>query len=178
MGRTVLAAGLAALTLGLGACGSDETDSAGEWADSVCSSIGDWRAGVEATVEEFRADPASISADSLREATDDTLESTEALVDELRDLGPPETESSEEARAEIEGLAETLESSRDSVHETLEGSSESVAGVLANLSAITAELQAAASAASATFESLLALDPGGELEQAFREEDSCTALQE
>jgi hypothetical protein len=179
MMRAFLAAGVAVGVLALAACGGgDEEDSAAGWADSVCTSIGDWRADVQGTVDEFRNDPASLSADSLREATDDTVESTEALVDELRELGPPDTESGEEARAEIEELAESLESSRDSVEETLEGSTESVSGVLANLSAITAELQAAASAAAATFERLLALDPSGELAQAFRDVDSCVALQE
>ena len=177
--RVFLAAGLVVGVLALAACGGgDEEDSAAGWADSVCTSVGDWRADVQATVEELSANPSAISAESLREAADDTLESTETLVEELRDLGPPETETGEEAQAEIEELAESLESSRDTVRDTLEGSSETVSGVLANLSSITAELQAAASATAATFERLLALDPGGDLAQAFRDEDSCVALQD
>jgi hypothetical protein len=160
-------------------CGGDgENDAAREWATSVCSSIGDWRADVQANIENLRQDPGAISADALREAADDSLQSTETLLDELRGLGAPETEAGERARDEVEQLLESLEQRIARVRETAEAAEAGVASVLATLASISTQVQGAADDTSETLRELEELDPGGPLAEAFRDEDACRTLRE
>jgi methyl-accepting chemotaxis protein len=171
--------GLASLALALGAaaCGGDEEDPAREWAGGVCTSIGDWQAEVEGNVQELTEDPGSLSAESIRTAAEDSLAATDALRDELRALGTPETESGEQAREEVDQLSESLEQRADRVREALD-SAEGAAGLLSAVGAVTTEVQGAAADTRQTLDELRQLEPGGELQQAFEDEDSCSELQE
>jgi hypothetical protein len=169
---------LLALAVALaGGCGGDDENAAEAWADTVCSSIRDWRTGVEENIRELSEDPGAISADSLRDAADESLESTQSLVDELRELGAPETESGELAQQEVEELLESLEDRVARVREAAEAADEGVADILAVIASVSNEVQGAAEDARETVEDLRDIDPGGELEEAFRDTESCESLQ-
>jgi methyl-accepting chemotaxis protein len=170
---------LVALAVALAAgCGGDDENAAEAWADSVCSSIGDWRTDVDENIQELSENPGAISADSLRAAADESLESTQSLVDELRGLGAPDTESGEQAREELEQLLESLEERVERVREAAEAADEGVAEIVAVIASVSNEVQGAADDARETLNELREIDPGGDLEQAFQDTDSCESLQD
>lgn len=175
----MLAAVLVVLASALAAgCGDGESDAARQWADSVCSSIGDWRSDIQANVEELQRDPGAISADSLRAAADESLQSTQALLDAVRELGAPETESGEQARDELEQLLQSLEERAGRVRDAAAAAEEGIAQVLLTVAAISTEIQGAADDARGTIRELQELEPGSELAEAFRDEDACQALED
>jgi hypothetical protein len=98
-------------------------------------------------------------------------ESTDELVDGLRDLGRPETEAGEQARSELDELGTLLREQLDEVEAAAES------GSLA-LATVTAALAAAASAVTSAFESLQSLDAGEELGDAFDDAGSCDSFRE
>jgi chromosome segregation ATPase len=157
-------------------CGGDDENAAQTWAKSVCSSLVDWRTDVEANLEELRDDPSALSADSIRSAADDSLQSTESLLDQLRELGAPDTESGEQARQTLEKLLEALEQRIARVRRAAEAAEEGVAEILAVIASVANEVQGAADDARDAVGELRNMNPGSELEQAFRDEESCSSL--
>jgi hypothetical protein len=175
----LLAAALVSLVLALAAfgCGGGSGDEeARDWAASVCSSIGDWRTDVEGTIQGLRDDPGAISAAAVREAADESLATTETLLDELRGSSPPDTDAGAQAKREIEQLLRSLEPRVERVRTAVEAVD--VAGLLATLAAIGTEIEGATADGRDTLRQLRELDPADGIAKAFREEEACTALVE
>jgi chromosome segregation ATPase len=175
--RFVAAVLIAFVAVFAAGCGDDE-NAAATWADGVCSSINDWQTDIEGNLDELRDDPSAISADSVRAAAEDSLESTEAMLDELRELGAPETESGDQARQEVEQLLEALEERLERVRDAAEAAEEGVAELIAVIASVANEVEGASQDARDTVEELRDLEPGGDLEEAFRNEDACESLVE
>src|SRR4029453_2923191 len=89
-------------------CGGDDGDGGGssgtEWADGLCSAITDWTESVQATSNSLKG--GNLSEDSLKEAADDFKSATQEFVDDVRGLGTPDTESGEQAKEQIDQLAD------------------------------------------------------------------------
>ena len=64
------------------------------------------------------------------------------------------------------------------MREAVDASEEGVAGTLALVASVVAEVEGATADGRETLQELRELDPGGELQQAFEDEDACDALQE
>jgi hypothetical protein len=158
----VAVAGIVAL-LGIGALvaddDSDETVSAGEWAQSVCGTIGVWRGELEATVEDIRTptsagsgieEPQSETPQGrtgfVRQGLERAVQATETMVEGVENAGTPDTESGEqvadvvsswadEALDDLEGAQESLEEEADSLEEALgqfAGATRAIGEVLAS----------------------------------------------
>ena len=158
-------------------CGGDDGGSdasATEWADDVCSAISTWTESVAATAQSLRA--ADPGEDELRDAVDDFESSTSDFVDELRGLGAPETEAGEQAQESLDQLADDVDEHVSEMKRAVDDVS-GVSGILEAVTVIGAGLSALGSQVSAAIASLEDLDAGGELEQAFRDADSCDELQ-
>jgi uncharacterized protein YoxC len=160
--------------LAVGCGGDDDGDSsATDWADGVCSAITTWSDSLESTIESVRA--GGRSEDELRSAVDDLESATNDFVDDLRGLGAPETESGQEAKESVDQLANDVEEGVS----TIEGAVEDVSsggGVGEAITVIGTSLSTMGQQLSATVTRLEQLDPGGELEEAFRDADSCDEL--
>jgi methyl-accepting chemotaxis protein len=167
---------LAALAFAAG-CGGDSESAAEQWADSFCTSVADWREDVQATASSLQ-DTSSLSTESVRETLQDAVAAAEAFVAELRELGPPETETGEQVREEIEGFTEEIERSVADVREVLDEPAGSVAELLQRLASVAGALTALSSAFSQTMSNLSELDPGGELEAALEQSEACRELTE
>jgi membrane protein implicated in regulation of membrane protease activity len=164
-----------ALALALAGCGGDDDDDQAEsWANDVCSSLSTWVTEVEETVQSVTDAGLAIDEDDLQAAVDDVSEATNTLVDDLEELGPPETEGGEEARSELESLTTTLRSEVETVQQAVE--SDSGAAELA--STVSASISTASAEVSSTLESLEEADPGGELEEGFESADECESFRE
>ena len=112
----------------------------------------------------------------MRSAVDDFESATSDFVDELRELGAPDTESGEQAKASLDELSGNVEENvakMKSAVDDASGGSE----VLEAITTVSTTLSTMGQQLSATFSELEQLDAGGELERAFRDADSCDELE-
>jgi len=157
----------------------DGPPSASEWADSVCTSLSDWRDSIT-SLADVSGEP--LTADSLRERLDEAEEATSDLVSELQELGPPDLESGDQLEQQLDSAAEELESSYDA----LEASAEEAANAPVNeflqeLAALASDFAALQTAIGNTVTTLRNADVSeeteAELRQAFAEAPSCQSLE-
>ena len=170
--RRVVALSLLAAALLTGCGGDDGPPSAAEWADSLCSALGDWTSSLTSAAESVTTEP---SRESLESAVDDVEGATQTLVDDLQGLETPEIESGEQAKESVDELSDSLNAEVEQVKETAEGAS--LGNISETVSAISASFAKMSEQISSAFQNLEGLDPGGELRTAFEDADSCGELQ-
>jgi hypothetical protein len=154
-------------------CGGDDDgggSAATEWADGLCSAITDWTESVQATSNSLKG--GNLSEDSLKDAADDFKSATQEFVDDVRGLGTPDTDSGDQAKEEIDQLADSVDENVKKIEDAVDDGG----GLATTISAVTTALSSMGEQLSAAFTSLQQLDPGGELEDAFRDADSCDEL--
>jgi hypothetical protein len=173
---------LAALSLGCAlalaaGCGGEESG-AGPWVDDVCSSVQEWRENLTSLVVDAQTE--GLSRETVMTAVEGGVEATQRLRDQLRDLGPPDTEAGDEIETELDALAdsvvESVEDARAQAEELPED--QSVPELLESLTSIGASLQSVVADAEATFAELQELEPGRELEEAFESSEECQDLRQ
>jgi hypothetical protein len=162
------------LTLTLAGCGGDDEDPAESWANDVCSSLSTWLTDVDEAVRSLTEGGLSTEEDDLRSAVDQIVDATDELGDDLRALGPPETEGGDQARSELESLATTLSSEVQSVRQVVESDGEA----LSVTSTVSMSISTAAGEVQSTFSELEGLDPGGELDEGFDNADECESFRD
>lgn len=174
--RIVLSATVAALALVAAGCGGSdsEDDPTAAWASSFCTAITSWTDELQTVTSRF-SDTSNLSEDGLRTAADDVKNATTELVDELRGLGAPETESGEEVRSALDSLSTTLETEAASIEETVEGTS-GLTGIPSAISAVTTSLSAMGSAFASTLETIENADAGDELQTALEDSPECADI--
>ena len=148
-----------------------------EWAGSVCTSLSDWRESIAS----LHAEGEPLTADSLRDKLGDASTTTSDLVTQLRDLGPPDLESSDELQQQLDASLDELESSFDSLKAGAEEVANAPAGeFLQQLAALGPDFVALQTAISGTVTTLQNADVAesakAELQQAFAAAPSCESL--
>jgi hypothetical protein len=176
--RWLLVSALATALLAAG-CGGDggdggDTSSPTEWADGLCSAITTWTGSLTSTAKSLQG--GNLSKDSLQSATDDVKDSTNTFVDDVKGLGKPDTEAGQQAKDEVDGLADDLNDGVQKMESAVDDAS-GANGVLNAVSVVSGTLQTMGRQVSSTFMQLEQLDPAGELEQGFQNADSCAELQ-
>jgi hypothetical protein len=172
----ILAVVVAAVAMRLS---DDGPKSAEEWADSVCTSLSDWRASIT-SLADVGGEP--LTADSLREKLDDANAATSELVSELQDLGPPDLEGSDQAEEQLDKSTAQLESSYDALKESAEEAADAPPSeFLQQLAGLASEFAALQTTISTTVSTLqnadVAEESKAELRQAFADAPSCESLQ-
>ncbi|MFO7573406.1 MAG: hypothetical protein R6W48_12520 [Gaiellaceae bacterium] len=166
-----------ALALGAAGCGgSDEPEASAtvEWADGFCTALTSWTDSLKQIGEQF-TDLSNLNQGSLEDAVNDAREATDTLVDDLKDLGTPDTESGQEAKQAVDDLVSTLEGGVSEIEETAEGVS-GIAELPSAISSLTTTLTAMSQALSSAVSTIESADVDGELESAFRQAPACDAL--
>jgi hypothetical protein len=149
------------------------------WADSVCTSIADWRSSITSLAD---VSEGGLSRDSLRERLDDAQAATEELVTELNDLGPPDTEAGDELERELDAAAANLETSYENLQTGAEDAldSDSPTDFLRALADLAPDFQTLLTSIATTIDTLESTDVAGEssdeVRQAFEDSDECQAL--
>jgi hypothetical protein len=170
---------VAALAFAVSACGGDdepEASSVDAWAESFCTSVGDWRTTLEELRNEFTGDPGSFAnEDALRDAAETVTDATDELVSDLRELGAPETESGQAVESSLESLEDTIDTQKADVERAVEGIS-SLADVPAALTTVGTALTTMATSLQDTLDAIGNEDSAGELETAFEQTDACDDL--
>ena len=174
-GRALLVAGLLAGLLAAAGCGGGDNggggSSAEDWANGLCTAITDWTESVQATSNSLKS--GDLSESSLRDAAEDFGGATEEFVDDVRDLGAPDTEAGEQAKEEIDKLADSVDENAAEIDEAVEGGG----NLGETVSAVTQALATMGQQLAATFTALEELDAGSELEDAFRDAEACDDLE-
>lgn len=158
----------------------DSPETTEEWADSVCSSLSDWRGSITALAD---VGGESLTADSLRDRLDDAESATTELVTDLRELGAPDVVDGDEVEQALDDAAAGLEESYDELQTAAEDAveAENQTEFLAALAGLADDFQALLGQAQdvvATLQSAsLFGDASAELEQAFADAPSCQALE-
>jgi len=163
----------AALALLAAGCGSKSQPSTAEWVDGACSSVVTWRNSLTEAAQSVQG--GNLTEDSLKNAANEVKSATDTLQSDLKDLGKPESESGQQAKESIDHLSSELNDGADSIKSTVDDVS-NVSGIVSATASITATLGTMANQISTTVKSLQGIDPGGELQTAFDQSDSCQEL--
>jgi membrane protein implicated in regulation of membrane protease activity len=165
---------LVGVVLALAGCGGDDSSASENYANGVCLSLSSWVTDVQETVQSLTDAGLGTSREDLQASWDETKDATETLVNDLEQLGPPETEDGEQAKSELDALGTELTQQIDAIEQALD----SGGGVTAVAAEVSAAISAAANAVKTTYQDLQGLDPAGELREAFEDSDDCGALED
>jgi hypothetical protein len=175
--RIALSTTVAALALVAAGCGgsdSSDEDPTAAWASGFCSAVTGWTDELQTVTSQF-SDPSNLSEDGLQSAAEDVQSATSELVDELRALGAPETESGEEVQSALDSLSTTLDSEAANIDETVQGIS-GITGIPSAITAVTASLSAMGSAFSSTLQTIEDADAENELQTALEDSPECADI--
>lgn len=171
--RTRLLVLLAVVSLVAAGCGgSKKPQTAAEWANSFCSSVSTWKTSLTTAKNDFTASP---SKDSLKQAADDVNSATNTLSSDIKSLGKPPTSDGAKAQQQIDQLSTEVQQTKDTI-KTATKSVTNLSNALNAASIVTSNLQKLKEEATTSFNQLKQLNPGGELETAFKQSSSCQSL--
>lgn len=177
MRRRLALAGTVLALAGIAAgCGGDDEgeDATAAWASGFCSAITDWTDELQNVTSQF-SDTSNLSEEGLQSAAEDVRTATQTLVDDLKDLGRPETASGEEVENSLNELSDTLESETAEIEDTAEGVS-NLTQLPAAITTITSSLSAMATSFSTTLTAIQSADVGDELQTALEDSPECAGI--
>ena len=168
---------------------SDETVSAGEWAQNVCGAIGVWRGELEATVEQIRTPPAAAGGDVepqsetpqertgfIRTGLERAIQATETMVDGVENAGVPDTADGGQVADIVSDWADAslddLEDAEDSLDEEADSLEESIEQLTGAARAVATVL----TSGTQTVAEIARTDPA--VASALRDASTCQALRE
>ena len=156
-------------------CGSSQSAEE-KWADSVCTSVGNWQDKVKKSADDIKSKLQSPSVGVTAAIKDDVssaVQATEGLVADLKSNGPPNTEGSTEAKQQLETFATQLQTSATKTGEALDSLSgtTSLTELGAKLAPLAPQLEVLAQSAKTTVNSVSA--SGTKLKEGFQDADSC-----
>ena len=172
----VLVVALAGVAAG---CGSDDdaesdADPTAAWADGFCNAVTDWRDELQTITEQFSGG-SNLSEDDIKSAAADVKSATQTLVDDLRDLGAPDTDSGEEVKSSLDTLSTTLETESSAIEDTANGVS-SITELASAAPKILSSLSALGTAFSQTLQTIDDADVSGELQTALEDSPECASI--
>jgi hypothetical protein len=175
--RLLLVTVVAALALVAAGCGGGDessTSTTAEWADGFCTAVTTWTDELQRIRDEL-GDPTSVSIDSLQQAANEAEAATDSFVQDVRDLGRPETESGQAVEDSLQTLAGTVETENADLKAAVEDAS-GISGVASAVTAIGTSLTAMGTAFEQALTAIQNADADGELETAFEQTESCNEL--
>ena len=160
---------------GLAACGgSSDEGSAEAWANDVCGSLNTWFAEVDSALEGLTDEGLQLDRADIDDTIGAVQDAPVELGNDLDELPPLETEAGSSAEDSVGDLRETLRDDVETIEDALDGS----APPLDAVSKVAGALASAADALQESYETLVELDPGGELEAALEDAAECDALRD
>jgi hypothetical protein len=173
--RALALAALAATAVLAAGCGSDsgsESSATVTWAGGVCTAISTWTEDLRTAADELTS---ARSTEGLQAAVGDVKDATTAFVDDLGALGAPDTEAGTQAKATLDRLGDELNASVQQIEDAVNGIS-GLAGLTTAVSTVTQAASSMGTSVQTAFSELESLDAKGELEDAFKDADSCDEL--
>jgi prophage DNA circulation protein len=170
----ILVLALAGVAAGCGGDDETESDPTAAWADGFCSAVTDWTDELQTITSQF-SDTSNLSEEGLQSAATDVQSATQTLVDTLRDLGAPETDSGEEVKDALDTLSTTLEDESSAIEDTANGVS-SITELPSAITKISSSLSALGTAFSQTLQTIENADASGELRSALEDSTECADI--
>ena len=168
---------------------SGETVPAGQWAQSVCGSIGVWRGEIEDIVDGIRQAPATGtgleepqsqtpqgSPSLVRSGLEESVRATEVLVIGIDNSGIPDTDEGEAAATQVSSWAATSLANLNKAEDSLETEAATPEEAIAQLAGATGAIRLAVVSGYETLMDVALLDP--ELAAAVHESSTCQQLME
>jgi methyl-accepting chemotaxis protein len=144
------------------------------WASDFCGAVTSWTDELQSITSEF-SDTSNLSTEGLQSAADDVESATQSLIDELRALGAPPTDSGDDVKSALDDLSSTLENETSSIEETAQGVS-GLTGIANAISSISTSLAAMATSFSTALTTIEDADAGGELQSALEDSPECADI--
>ncbi|HEY1316952.1 MAG TPA: hypothetical protein VGF10_07035 [Gaiella sp.] len=167
---------VAALSVAAAGCGGDDQSSAEQWADSVCTDLNTWADSITTTITGVMSQGLGVTRSDLRAAANQAQSATTRLVDDLRGIGPPDTDSGEQAQQELQQLGDSIEQHANKTRDLVEGASGSGAGLVATARSVLGEIGAAADQMKSALTSLQ--QAGDDIRDGIQSSDSCSQLRD
>jgi hypothetical protein len=167
-------AAVAVISPGCGGGDESSASTAAEWANGFCTTVTAWTDELQRIGDDLR-DPSSISRDSLDQAANEIETATDVFVEDVRNLGAPETASGQAVEDAVQILADTIESEKANLTAAVEGVSD-LTEVATAVTAIGTSLTAMGTAFQNALTAIESADVDRELETAFEQTDSCNEL--
>ena len=155
-------------------CGGNDTSSAESWAGDVCTELDTWAMSVSTTIRNVMAQGAGVSRADLRAAANQASTATSDLVDGLKGIGPPDTDSGDQAQQQVNQLADQLRGHSDEVRSLVENAPSTLSGLVTTAQSVLAQIGTAADQVKTTLASLEQL--GSDLKSGIEQSDACTEL--
>jgi uncharacterized phage infection (PIP) family protein YhgE len=167
----VLVLVLSALAAG---CGGSDTSSTQSWANDVCTELDTWANSITTTVKGVMSQGTSVTGTDLKAAANQASTATSDLVDGLKGIGPPDSDSVDQAQQQVSQLGDELQQDADKVRSLVQTAPSGVAGLVSTAQAILAQIGTAADQVKATLTSLQAL--GSDVRDGIEQSDACNEL--
>lgn len=177
--KLLVAIGVALLAIAAAGCGggddaaetTTEATPASEWADGFCTAVSTWQSSLEDISGRFTS-LSSLSSENLQAAADDAKTATDELIEDIRALGTPDTQSGEEIEASIDDLGSTLETELDSIQATLDETS-GITELPGALKDVSSSIAAMTTAFSDTYSTIRDAGAEDELRDALESSSAC-----
>jgi hypothetical protein len=168
---------------------SGETVPAGQWAQSVCGSIGVWRGEIEDIVDGIRQAPATGtgveepqsqtpqgSPSLVRSGLEESVRATEVLVTGIDNSGVPDTAQGEAAAKQVADWADTSLADLNKAEDSLDTEAATPEEAIAQLTSAAGAIRLVVVSGYETLADVGLLDP--ELAAAVHESSTCQQLLE
>jgi hypothetical protein len=167
---------VAALSVAASGCGGDDQSGAEQWADSVCTDLNTWADSMTTAITGVMSQGLGVTSSDLRAAANQAQSATSRLVDDLREIGPPDTESGEQAQQELQQLGDSIEQHANKTRDLVEGAPGSGAGLVATARSVLVEIGAAADQVKGALTSLQ--QAGDDIRDGIQGSDACSQLRD
>jgi uncharacterized phage infection (PIP) family protein YhgE len=144
-----------------------------DWANGVCSALTTWKTSLTSAVDSVKG--GNVTKDSVKSAADDAKDATNKLTDDLKKLGKPNTTAGAQAQQTVDQLSTQVSDGVDTIQTTVKNIS-SVSSALAAVTSVNSTLKTLQSDITTAYKTLSNIDPGGELQQAFRSAPDCASF--
>ena len=150
-----------------------------QWAGKVCTSLDDWRTSITSLAN---VSSGGLTPDALRQKLTDAQVATEQLIDDLKDIGPPETEAGTELRDELQQQGNKLEQSYENLKAGAQDAlnANSPTAFLQGLAKLAPDFQNLLNEISTSIQTLESSDVAGasadEVKQGFQNAEPCQKL--
>lgn len=166
---------------------SGETVPAGQWAQSVCGSIGVWRGEIEDIVDGIRQAPATGtgleepqsqtpqgSPSLVRSGLEESVRATEVLVTGIDNAGTPDTDQGEAAAQQVASWADTSLANLNKAEDSLDTEAATPEEAIAQLMGAAGAIRLTVVSGYETLADVALLEP--ELAAAIHESSTCQQL--
>ena len=165
---------VAVLAVAVAGCGgSSDTKANEEYANSVCSAIGNWEQQIKSIATSFSG---GVSQASLQTNVTQAQAATKTLLTQIKAVPPPDTSQGQAAKQQLDQLTTDVNNAVDAANTALTElqANPSAAAVSATVATLAPQVQSLASETNSAISSLK--DAGGSLASAFKSTDSCKSL--